>query len=230
MTPGSVTRPYGPSRFQVAVKGALRPTPKGLTAAWTCASLGVSRVASNLARRQLYRSFLPVIGFGGSESRPGKATLKVLIGPLCKAFCVSTPDSAACQSLMDEAALRRLVGEGETLFVERKENSPRMALAQRLPRLPIPSVVGYFWVSLMTVLPRAMTPGRGDFTDKVRNKLGHQVDPLPPFAADLKELDGVQIGVIRVFESADTPHIVVGDGSGSIREPWGKTVSHRVPR
>ena len=64
-------------------------------------------------------------------------------------------------------------------------------------------------------------PGKGDFTDKVRSKLSHQVDPLPPFAADLKELDGTQIGVIRVFESADTPHIVIGDGSVPIREPGG---------
>jgi hypothetical protein len=64
-------------------------------------------------------------------------------------------------------------------------------------------------------------PGPGDFTDKIRHKLSHQVDPLPPFAADLREIDDVRIGVIRVFESADTPHIVIGDGSVPIREPGG---------
>lgn len=206
----------------MAVKGALRPTPKGLTAAWTCASLGVSRVASNLARRQLYRSFLPVIGFGGSESRPRKATLKVLIGPLCKAFCVSDVNFRRLSIAdLDEAALRRLVGEGETLFVERKETDPEDGLGSAVASFA--NTLGG-WLLLGVTddgTAKGYDAGRGDFTDKVRNKLGHQVDPLPPFAADLKELDGVQIGVIRVFESADTPHIVVGDGSVPIREPGG---------
>jgi hypothetical protein len=48
------------------------------------------------------------------------------------------------------------------------------------------------------------------------------VDPLPPFVADMRELDGKPIGVMRIFESADAPHIVRGTGAIYLRSSKGK--------
>ena len=54
--------------------------------------------------------------------------------------------------------------------------------------------------------------------DVVRQRLEGHVDPLPSFAAAIAEVDARKIGVIRVYESADTPHIL-SDGSLVVREP-----------
>lgn len=64
-------------------------------------------------------------------------------------------------------------------------------------------------------------PGSGDFTDKMRHKLRSEIEPLPPFAATLVDLEEKQVGVIRVFESLDTPHLVIRSGSIPVREPGG---------
>jgi hypothetical protein len=68
---------------------------------------------------------------------------------------------------------------------------------------------------------KGFDPGRGDFTDKIRHRLRAQIDPLPPFAATVFPLDGKEIGVVRVFESSDTPHLVIATGSIPVREPGG---------
>ncbi len=122
---------------------------------------------------------------------------------------------------LDEIILRRLVGEGEALFVERKREQPKNGIG--------PAVASFAntlggWLLLGVADKGGLVdfdPGRGDFTDKVRHLLSQQVDPIPPFAAAVSELDGNRVGVIRVFESADTPHLVLSDGSVPIREPGG---------
>lgn len=122
---------------------------------------------------------------------------------------------------LDEDALRRLVGEGEPLFVERKQQEPKDGFGPAAASFAN-TLGGWLLVGVADDGGlRGYDPGPGDFTDKIRHKLSHRVDPLPPFAADLREIDDVRIGVIRVFESADTPHIVIGDGSVPIREPGG---------
>jgi predicted HTH transcriptional regulator len=45
-------------------------------------------------------------------------------------------------------------------------------------------------------------------TDRVRQILDLWLDPLPAFAATLLEHEGVPIGLIRVYESTDTPHVL----------------------
>ncbi len=122
---------------------------------------------------------------------------------------------------LDEESLRRLVAEGESLFVEREQQEPKggfgLAMASFANTLGGWLLVGVGDEGAI----KGYEPGPGDFTDKLRHKVSRQVDPLPPFAADVRELDGAKIGVIRVLESADTPHIVIGDGSVPIREPGG---------
>jgi hypothetical protein len=122
---------------------------------------------------------------------------------------------------LDEDVLRRLVAEGEALFVERKQQEPEDGFGPVTASFAN-TLGGWLLVGIADDGGlKGYEPGPGDFTDKIRHKLSRQVDPLPPFAADVRELDNVRIGVIRVFESADTPHIVIGDGSVPIREPGG---------
>jgi hypothetical protein len=50
-------------------------------------------------------------------------------------------------------------------------------------------------------------PERLDLQSHSGSVIGAQVDPLPPFVADMRAVDGKPITVIRVFASADVPHI-----------------------
>jgi hypothetical protein len=124
--------------------------------------------------------------------------------------------------LADPAALRRLIDEGETLIVERKEAIPGEGLG--------PTVASFAntyggWLLLGVADDKKIKgydPGAGDFTDRVRHLLRNQVDPMPPFAAQMVPIDAAQLGVVRVYESADRPHMVLGTGAVFVREPGGK--------
>lgn len=62
-------------------------------------------------------------------------------------------------------------------------------------------------------------PGAGALIDHVRQALENErLDPLPPVAAKIMTLREKQLGVVRVYESSDTPHIL-RDGTIYIREP-----------
>ena len=122
---------------------------------------------------------------------------------------------------LNEEGLVRLIDHGETLFVERKEKEPADGIG-----VPVASFANTLGGWLLIGVGdkgeiKGFDPGRGDFTDKVRHKLRTQIEPLPPFAATVLPLDGKQIGVIRVFESLDTPHLVTATGSIPVREPGG---------
>lgn len=122
---------------------------------------------------------------------------------------------------LDEAGLRRLIAHGETLFVERKESEPKKGIGT--PLASFANTLGG-WLLLGVADEGELIgfdPGSGDFTDKIRHKLRSEVDPLPPFAATVFPLEGKEIGVIRVFESVDTPHLVTRTGSIPVREPGG---------
>jgi len=122
---------------------------------------------------------------------------------------------------LDEAGLRRLIAHGETLFVERKAAMPGKGLGP-----PVASFANTLGGWLLLGVGDdgdivGFDPGNGDFTDKMRHLLRSEIDPLPPFAAAVISLVGKEIGVIRVFESADTPHLVTKTGSIPVREPGG---------
>jgi hypothetical protein len=64
-------------------------------------------------------------------------------------------------------------------------------------------------------------PGTGDLQDYIRDLLRAQVDPLPPFAAVSVPVGEHKIGVVRVAESSDTPHIT-SEGVIYVRNAGGK--------
>jgi hypothetical protein len=122
---------------------------------------------------------------------------------------------------LDEQTLRDLVAEGETLFVERKETDPSRGIGQTVAAFAN-TLGGWLLLGIADDgTLKGYEAGAGDFADKIRHKLRAQVEPLPPFSAATVNLDGFTIGLVRVFESADTPHIVLGTGSVPVREPAG---------
>lgn len=122
---------------------------------------------------------------------------------------------------LDDDSLRRLVDHGEDLFVERKRELPRDGLGRVVASFAN-SLGGWLLLgvedsgSLVGYTP----PGRADVQSHVGQLLAAEVEPLPPFVAAERELDGVALLVVRIFESADTPHLL-RRGSIPIRTPKG---------
>lgn len=54
--------------------------------------------------------------------------------------------------------------------------------------------------------------------DAVRDRLRHEIDPLAAFEAKVIEHPDGPVGVVRVYESSDTPHVVLRSGSVFARE------------
>lgn len=122
---------------------------------------------------------------------------------------------------LDEAGLRRLIAHGETLFVERKADLPSKGLGP--PIASFSNTLGG-WLLLGVGDDGKIVgfdPGNGDFTDKMRHKIRSEIDPIPPFAATVVSVEEKQVGVVRVFESSDTPHLVIATGAIPVREPGG---------
>jgi hypothetical protein len=130
---------------------------------------------------------------------------------------LAIPDIAA-----DPRLVERLIGEGETLFVERKERDPKDGLGATVASFANMlggwlligvdddgDVVGY------------EPPGSADLQDYIRDLLRAQVDPLPPFAAIAVDVGAKRVGVVHVAESSDTPHIT-REGVIYVRNPGGK--------
>jgi hypothetical protein len=65
-------------------------------------------------------------------------------------------------------------------------------------------------------------PDRLDLQSHLGGVLRAEVDPLPPFIADSREVDHTPIVVLRVFPSVDSPHIVRGTGAVYVRSSKGK--------
>lgn len=121
-----------------------------------------------------------------------------------------------------EEVLGALLRENETLFVEQKSGMVKGDGYQ------VAKAAGSFantlggWI-LVGVKDGKLIPDwkppKGGFVDAIRQRMEGQIDPLPSFAADVLPYGSGQIGVIRVYESTDTPHILLADGSVVVREP-----------
>lgn len=124
---------------------------------------------------------------------------------------------------LDPDGLRRLIGEGEPLFVERKEATPKEGLGPTIASFAN-TLGGWLLLGITDDgnLRGWREHGRSDLQDHLRHVLRREVDPLPPFSARSIELEGEPIGVVRVIESVDTPHIARRTGALYIREPGGK--------
>jgi Putative DNA-binding domain len=59
--------------------------------------------------------------------------------------------------------------------------------------------------------------------DAIRARLRGEIDPLPAFEAKLLEHADGPVAVVRVYESSDTPHVVLRSGAVFVREPAGTT-------
>jgi hypothetical protein len=125
---------------------------------------------------------------------------------------------------LDDASLRRLVDHGEDMFVERKMEIPSAGLG--------PTVCSFAntlggWVLLGIEDKSKEVRGFSfhsstDVQSHVGQLLRDEADPLPPFVAGEFKLEGKPVVVLRVFESADTPHIVRGTGAIYTRDSAGK--------
>jgi len=63
----------------------------------------------------------------------------------------------------------------------------------------------------------------------VRQVLDRHVEPIPPFAATVMGEAGEAVGVVRVHESADTPHITKPDGAIYVRSVAADRRYHSLP-
>ena len=133
------------------------------------------------------------------------------------------PAERSGNSARSERVLKMLIAENETLFAEHKTGIAKGDGYQ------IAKAVGSFCQHA-----RRLGAG-GSQRREGRSGLGaarwwlcrrrsatvggRQLDPLPTFAADVLEVGKQLIGVVRVYESTDTPHILLADGSVVVREP-----------
>jgi hypothetical protein len=121
-----------------------------------------------------------------------------------------------------EQVLEMLLAENETLFAEHKAGIAKgvgYQLAKAVGSFAN-TLGGWVLVGVKDGSPDpTWEPPPGGFVDAVRQRLEGQLDPLPSFAADVLPVRGHSIGVVRVYESTDTPHILLADGSVVVREP-----------
>jgi hypothetical protein len=126
---------------------------------------------------------------------------------------------------LDQPALEELVQHGEDLLVERKQDLPKPPRFGAAAGSLANALGGWILLGVAdngTVHGWAK-PERLDLQSHLGSVIGAQVDPLPPFAAEMREVDGKPIAVIRVFASADVPHIVRGTGAVYVRSSKGKS-------
>lgn len=111
--------------------------------------------------------------------------------------------------------------EGESLFVEFKKGAERGSGYQLAKAAASFANTMGGWILIGVSDSGQLAdwePPTGSLTDIVRQRLEGQVDPLPSFSAAIVELPDGPVGVVRVYESADTPH-VLSDGAIVVREP-----------
>jgi hypothetical protein len=118
--------------------------------------------------------------------------------------------------------LRALVDHGEDLFVERKRQPPQAGIGRVVASFA--NTLGG-WVLLGVADDGSLygypLPAGTDAQSHVGQLLSAEVEPLPPFIAAVRELDGKPLLIIRVFESADTPHLLKMTGGVPVRTPGG---------
>jgi Putative DNA-binding domain len=121
-----------------------------------------------------------------------------------------------------ERVFKALLAENESLFVEHKTDIAKgegYQLAKAAASFAN-TLGGWILVGVKNGEPvLGWEPPPAGFVDAVRQRLEGQIDPIPSFAADVIEFGTGLIGVVRVYESTDTPHILLSDGSIVVREP-----------
>lgn len=142
--------------------------------------------------------------------------------------------SFATGALLDVAAsdIDRMLGLDETLFVEHKRGLGKDEGFQIVKAVAsFANTAGGWllvWVHGSAVEPldsadlvRNQLDGAPTLVDAIRDRLRGRIDPLPTFEARIIQCDSGPVGVVRVYESSDTPHIMIQDGAVYVREVAG---------
>ena len=108
----------------------------------------------------------------------------------------------------------------ETLFVEHKGAEPDRQLGKAMASFAN-QLGGWVLINVHKGKPMGPLPewarNAASPVDAVRDRVARYVDPMPPFEARSFELEREkEVLVVRVYESADTPHIL-SDGAIYIR-------------
>jgi predicted HTH transcriptional regulator len=123
---------------------------------------------------------------------------------------------------LGDAELRELIAAGETV-AERKESPPDEGMG---PTIATFANSGGGWVLLGVrddgTIAGFRVPGKAYPQDWLRGNLRVAVDPLPPFMAEARTIDGQDIVAIRVEASTQTPHLVKATGAIVVREHGGR--------
>ncbi len=136
---------------------------------------------------------------------------------------------------MSPGDLDRMLELDESLFVEHKGDlgdESNYGLAKAISAFAN-TLGGWLLLGVANGKPHGSTAtwaSRGDgptLVDSVRDRLRGEVDPLPAFEARVIDHPEGPVGVVRVYESADTPHVTLQSGSVFVREVAGDAdVSH----
>jgi hypothetical protein len=123
---------------------------------------------------------------------------------------------------LGDSELRELISAGETV-AERKASLPDEGLG---PTVAAFANSGGGWLLLGVrddgSIAEFRVPGTAHPQDWLRDKLRTAVDPLPPFMAEARRVDGQELVVVRVEASAQTPHLVKRTGAILVREHGGR--------
>ena len=129
---------------------------------------------------------------------------------------------------LSEADLARMLTLDESLFVEHKRDLGNESHHQLIKAVAAfaNTLGGWLLVGVQNGQPhtdRLAWAGAGDVTlaDAVRDRLRGELDPLPAFEARVFDLPAGQVGVVRVYESSDAPHVTLRGGSVYVREGAG---------
>ncbi|MGN6256810.1 MAG: AlbA family DNA-binding domain-containing protein [Solirubrobacterales bacterium] len=129
---------------------------------------------------------------------------------------------------LDLEALDRLLELDETLFVEHKTDIGKNDAMQIVKAVTsfANTVGGWLLIGVQNGAPTASDAawaqdGVPTLVDVVRDRLRGEVDPLPAFEAKVIAHPQGPVGVIRVYESSDTPHVAIRSGAVYVREVAG---------
>src|SRR3712207_545668 len=103
--------------------------------------------------------------------------------------------------------LRELIDHGEDLLVERKRTIPDAPKLGAAAASFANTLGGWLLIGVADdgVVHAWEKPERTDLQSHLGSLLRAQVDPLPPFVADMREHDGKPIGVVRIFPALHAP-------------------------
>lgn len=126
--------------------------------------------------------------------------------------------------------VERMLGLSETLFVEHKRGIGQEESFKLVEAIAAFANTAGGWILLgvddgdvvATTDSLWACEGAPPLVDLVRDRIRARIDPLPAFEAKvMTEFPRGPIAVVRVYESSDTPHIVLQNGAVYVREVAG---------